>query len=56
MSKKKRTFSAVFKSKVVLVLLSREKTLAQVATKYQVTPTNMKSLKKKHLEKASISF
>jgi len=56
MSKKKRTFSAEFKTKVVLELLSGEKTQAQLASKYQVTPNSLNQWKKKFLENASMAF
>jgi len=56
MSKKKRTFSADFKTKVVLELLSGEKTQAQLASKYQVTPNSLNQWKKRFLENASMAF
>jgi len=56
MSKKKRTFSPDFKTKVVLELLSGEKTMSQVASKYQVTAASLKTWKKKFLENASMAF
>ena len=56
MSNKKRTYSPDFKTKVVLELLSGEKTLAQVASKYDVTAASLKSWKKKFLENASMAF
>jgi len=37
MSKKRKTYSADFKTKVVLELLSGEYTLAQIASKYEIT-------------------
>jgi putative transposase len=56
MSKKKRNFSANFKTKVVLELLSGEKTQAQLASKYGVTPNSLNQWKKKFLENASMAF
>jgi len=56
MSKKKRSFSAEFKAKVVLELLTGEKTLAQVASKYEVTARSLQAWKKKFLENASMAF
>lgn len=56
MSNKKRTYSPDFKTKVVLELLSGEKTLAQVASKYEITAASLKSWKKKFLENASMAF
>ncbi len=56
MSKKKRTFSAEFKAKIVLELLTGEKTMAQVASKYEVTGRSLQLWKKKFLENASMAF
>jgi len=56
MSRKKRTFSADFKTKVVLELLSGEKTIAQVASKYEVTAKSLIDWKKRFLENASMAF
>jgi len=56
MSKKKRNFSAEFKTKVVLELLSGEKTQAQLSSKYQVTPNSLNQWKKRFLENASMAF
>ena len=56
MSKKKRTFSAKFKTKVVLELLSGDKTQAQIASKYEVNPISLKNWKNKFLENASMAF
>ncbi len=56
MSKKKRIFSAEFKAKIVLELLTGEKTLAQVASKYEVTGRSLHLWKKKFLENASMAF
>ena len=56
MSKKKRTFSPEFKTKVVLELLSGEQTAAQVASKYEITPNSLKQWKKKFMENASLAF
>lgn len=56
MSRKKRSFSADFKTKVVLELLSGELTAAQIASKYEVTPNSLNQWKKKFLENASLAF
>ena len=53
---KKRPFSPKFKTKVVLELLSGEKTLAQAAGKHDVTATGLKSRKREFLENASMAF
>lgn len=56
MSNKKKTYSPEFKTKVVLELLSGEQTLAQAASKYEITATSLKGWKKKFLENASMAF
>ncbi len=56
MSRKKRNFSADFKTKVVLELLSGEKTIAQIASKYEITAKSLIMWKKKFLENASMAF
>jgi len=56
MSRKKRTFSAEFKTKVVLELLQGDQTLAQLASKYEITPNSLNQWKKKLLENASMAF
>jgi len=56
MSRKKRTFSPDFKTKLVLELLSGEKTIAQIASKYEITAKSLITWKKKFLENASMAF
>ncbi|HRF56421.1 MAG TPA: transposase, partial [Campylobacterales bacterium] len=56
MSAKKKTYSADFKAKVVLELLSNASTLNQVASKYDVTPQSILTWKKQFLENASLAF
>ena len=41
---------------MVLELLSGDQTLAQVATKHEVTPISLKAWKKQFLENASMAF
>jgi putative transposase len=41
MSKKKKTYSADFKAKVVLELLSGEQTIAQIASKYEISAKSL---------------
>lgn len=55
-SNKKKTYSPEFKTKVVPELLSGERTLAQVAGKYEITAASLKSWKKKFLDNASVAF
>lgn len=56
MSKQRRQFSAEFKTKVVLELLSGEQTLNQVASKYEVLPKSLQEWKKQFLENAALAF
>lgn len=56
MSRKKRSFSAEFKTKVVLELLSGDKTQAQIASKYELNPISLKNWKNQFLENASMAF
>ncbi len=56
MSRKKRSFSAEFKTKVVLELLTGEQTAAQLSSKYQITPNSLNQWKKCFLENASMAF
>ncbi len=56
MSKKKKTYSAEFKSKVVLELLSEEQTIAQIASKYEISAKSLIDWKKQFLDNASLVF
>jgi len=51
MSRKRKTYTAEFKTKVVLELLEGEKTLNEIAI-----PASLKSWKKQFLENASLAF
>ena len=56
MSTKRKTYSAEFKAKVVLEVLEAELTLNQIASKYELLPTNIKNWKKIFLENMSLAF
>lgn len=56
MSKTRKVYSADFKAKVVLELISGEQTLNQIASKYDVTPQSLLTWKKQFLENASQAF
>lgn len=57
MSRKKGiVFSAEQKTKIVLELLKEEQTIAQLATKYQITAKSIHNWKKQFLENASLAF
>ena len=53
---KGKIYSADFKAKLVLELLSGEMTLNQVASKYDITPRSLQVWKKQFLENASLAF
>jgi len=52
----KKTYSAEFKTKVVLELLKEEETIANVASKYSISVQTLKQWKKRFLENASLAF
>lgn len=56
MSKKRRNFSAEFKTKVVLELLEGDKTLNQIASKYEILPKSLQQWKKQFLDNATLAF
>ena len=56
MNRKRRTFSAEFKTKVVLELLDGEKSLNEIASQYEILPSNLKAWKKQFLQNASLAF
>ena len=56
MSKKRVTYSADFKAKVVLEILDGEQTLNEIASKHNLLPKNLQNWKKQFLENASLAF
>jgi putative transposase len=56
MSTKRKTYSAEFKAKVVLEVLEAEQTINEIASKYELLPTNVKNWKKMFLENMSLAF
>jgi len=56
MSKKPRTFSPQEKAQVAIATLKGEKTIAQIASEYQVHPTQISLWKKQALENISEIF
>jgi len=56
MSKKRTTYSAEFKSKLVLQLLENKKTLAEIASENNITPKNLQNWKKIFLDNAVIAM
>jgi putative transposase len=56
MSRKRTTYSAEFKAKVVLEVLDGEKTLNEIATKYELLPKNLQNWKKQFVDNAFLAF
>jgi len=56
MSRKRTTYTADFKAKVVLELLEDGKTLNEIASKYNLLPKNLQNWKRQFLENASLAF
>ena len=56
MSRKRTTYSADFKAKVVLELLEGDNTLNEIASKYNLLPKNLQNWKKQFLNNASLAF
>lgn len=56
MSRKRKSYSAEFKAKLVLEVLEAEKSLNEIASQYEVTPKNLQNWKKQFLENMSLAF
>jgi len=56
MSVKRKVYSADFKAKLVLEILEGEKTINEIASKYEMTPKNLINWKKQFLENMSLAF
>jgi len=56
MSTKRKVYSADFKAKLVLEILEGEKTIIEIASKYEIIPNNLKNWKKQFLENMSLAF
>ncbi len=56
MSVKRKSYSANFKAKLVLEVLEGEKTVNEIASKYEVLPVSLKNWKKQFLENMSLAF
>ena len=56
MSTKRKSYSADFKAKLVLEVLEGEKTVNEIASKYEILPTSLKNWKKQFLENMSLAF
>ena len=56
MSRKRTTYTADFKTKLVLEVLDGTKTLNEIATQYELLPKNLLNWKKQFLDNASLAF
>ena len=56
MSKKQKTYTAEFKTKIVLELLAGDETLAQIASKYSLISRSIQNWKRIFLANASLAF
>ena len=56
MSVKRKSYSADFKAKLVLEVLEGEKTINEIASKYEVLPLSLRNWKKQFLENISLAF
>jgi putative transposase len=56
MSTKRKTYTAEFKSKLVLKVLEGEQTLNEIASEYEILPANLKNWKKHFLDNMSLAF
>ena len=56
MSVKRKSYSTDFKAKLVLEALEGEKTINEIASKYEVLPVSLKNWKKQFLENTSLAF
>ena len=56
MSVKRKSYNAEFKAKLVLEVLEGEKTINEIASKYEVLPLSLRNWKKQFLENMSLAF
>ena len=56
MSKKRKQYSASFKSKVALAALKGDQTTSEIAARYEIHPTMVSTWKRELLENASDLF
>ena len=56
MSKKRKVYTADFKAKLVLEVLESDKTLNEIASKYEVLPKSLLTWKKQFIENMSLAF
>ena len=56
MSTKRKVYTAEFKAKLVLEMLEANKTVSEIASKYEILPKNLQNWKKQFLENVSLAF
>ena len=56
MSRKRTTYTAEFKTKLVLEVIKEESTLVEIASKNNITPKNLQNWKKIFLENAEVAM
>ena len=56
MSRIRKTYSAEFKTKIVLEVIKGEKTLSEIASDHNITPKNIQNWKRTFLENAEIAM
>lgn len=56
MSKKRTTYTAEFKSKLVLEVLEGVKSINEIASQYEVLPANLKNWKNQFIDNMSLAF
>ncbi|WP_324172017.1 transposase [Sulfurimonas sp.] len=56
MSRKRTTYTAEFKTKLVLEVLKEDKTLNEIASVNNITPKNLQNWKKIFLENAEVAM
>lgn len=56
MKKERRKFTASFKAKVALESIKEVSTIQEIASKYQIHPTQIAAWKREFLEKAELVF
>jgi transposase len=56
MKKERRKFSAAFKAKVAIEAIKEASTVQEIASKYQIHPTQIAAWKREFLERAELVF
>ncbi len=56
MSRKRKTYTADFKAKVVLTLIEGQTSLNKIASKYELLPKNIQNWKKQFMDNISLAF